>query len=464
MSGLAPLEELMVKCQYSVSRIYIGEAIQAYNVGSNRAAVVATWLAVYFDLAAKTRSLAISGHKEAKVWIEKFDNELSEFRPEQPDTLRPLQNRERSILNDAQTKFGLISRMELTDLKRLRADRHRCAHPAYQSEDELFAPSAELVRSHIRNALEYVLIKPAIRGLLAVNRTIELMSDPGFPTSREGAVETLRSSHLRNLSYDEVSSIATQLIDEWLTLGTDEYTRRQRLAALEALRDLQGAWFAESIGAMIAKHISVESLYPTFRVLTDGRTRKWILDSLNNTSIGRIQRSIRECDLDEKNALQTVLRGLSYPAVAGVSGKRLESLRIDQLSEYRSLIPPDHWLEHSVWRVEHSSSVDTTFNVLNRFIGEPEVFGDLNPDQMKRILQAVAQRSSVNESWATPVFLETLLDSLPREKMGDISLWKCAVASLKVKEERKKALLDRIDQTAVSGPLEDSRTHLTEAK
>ena len=63
------LEDLLNDVRDRESRRYLEEAIRAYNVGAFRAAIVATWVTVAFDLIAKIRQLAVGGDAAANDFI-----------------------------------------------------------------------------------------------------------------------------------------------------------------------------------------------------------------------------------------------------------------------------------------------------------------------------------------------------------------------------------------------------------
>ena len=55
---LIDLDELVAECPDPRSRKYIRESVQCYKAGAYRAAVVACWIAVAFDLVDKIRELS----------------------------------------------------------------------------------------------------------------------------------------------------------------------------------------------------------------------------------------------------------------------------------------------------------------------------------------------------------------------------------------------------------------------
>jgi hypothetical protein len=172
---LRDLDELVLQCRDERAKSYIREAVACYQSGAYRSAIVATWIAVAFDVIDKFRELALAGDNEAVAQIEAFD----EMRA-QNDIPRSLAF-ERTLLDVAKDKFELISPVEHIDLDRLQQDRNRCAHPSMATETEIFSPSAELARVHIRSAVEHLLRHEPSQGKAALGRLVEEVRSPYFP-------------------------------------------------------------------------------------------------------------------------------------------------------------------------------------------------------------------------------------------------------------------------------------------
>jgi hypothetical protein len=62
---LVDIDELALKCRDEAARSYIAEAVQCYKSGAYRSCVVATWIAVVFDIVYKLRELDLTGDKRA---------------------------------------------------------------------------------------------------------------------------------------------------------------------------------------------------------------------------------------------------------------------------------------------------------------------------------------------------------------------------------------------------------------
>lgn len=256
VKGLADLDELVIRCRDTQSREIIAEAIASYHTGAYRAAIITTWLAVYFDIASKFRSLAIGGNLRAQTWVEALERHSARYNPEQPDTASPLLKIERSILNDAASSdFELISSVELSDLKRLRTDRNRCAHPSMQNAEERFQPTAELARTHIRNAIVFVLSRPPIQGRLAVERFLSICSDPGFPLETDEALQVLSNSGIADDPSPKLEKILSRLLGDIFQAATTASQRNQRLAGIGAAHQLFSSGFSESFSTTINDQI-----------------------------------------------------------------------------------------------------------------------------------------------------------------------------------------------------------------
>ena len=176
---LADLDELVLSCRNKASRELIREAVLCYKAGAFRSAIVNTWIAVAFDLVEKLRELALGGDKQADQEVNHF--ELIQGNRDFPGALKF----ERELLNKCRDQFELISALEFTDLERLAEDRNRCAHPNLVRYNEIYVPNAELVRTHLRSAIEHVLQQPPRVGKAALEQLYRDVQADYFPIGAE---------------------------------------------------------------------------------------------------------------------------------------------------------------------------------------------------------------------------------------------------------------------------------------
>jgi hypothetical protein len=188
-TALADLDELMLRCRDDRARAYIAEAVACYRGGAYRAAIVAAWVAVCFDIIDKLRELALAGDKEA-------DNVITDIeKARQTNDITRALRIERELLPLARDKFELLSHVEYVDLERLQQDRNRCAHPSLVSDEQPFTPSGELARLHIYSAVTHLLQHPPVQGKYALERLLREVASDYFPDDVKKATASLSSGH-----------------------------------------------------------------------------------------------------------------------------------------------------------------------------------------------------------------------------------------------------------------------------
>lgn len=444
MVQMADLEELVLGCKNPTSKIYVTEAIGAYHAGSIRASIVTTWIAVYFDLVSKIRSLSAANSQDAIKWIQRFDEDFGKYRPEDPGTIRPLQQREETILNDAQNKFGLITPMELMDLKQLRDDRHRCAHPSMRSLSELYSPSPETARKHLRNAIDFVLSRPAIQGQMAVDRTLELIRDEGFPNTRASAADVLRSSLLSTMKTQELADVVDGVLTTMFDKETQSPGRLQQMSALEGIRDIHPNWFSDTFGSILTEHLTSNTPLPVYLIASYSRSRAWLMPLVETISLGRIRHLLLSIPLSVEYAKESIVSSLWIDDIAEWARKRLQEFRPEIIEEYEPHIPRDIWLDQAIVRIEKSDRVETTYAVLGKQLGSWSSIGELTDNQINRILVASARKDAVRESIATPKFFANFLEYPFRDSYGSKHNWERAIAALRTDDETKSNLLEKV--------------------
>jgi hypothetical protein len=253
-SPLEDLDELILRCRDDRARLYISEAVSSYRAGAFRSAIVATWIAVCFDVIEKFRELALAGDKAAELQVQELDATRRAG-----DLTRALKF-ERELLEVAKVKFELISHLEHIDLERLQADRNRCAHPSLTLDDEAYTPSAELARLHIHSAVTHLLQHPPVQGKFALDRLIQEVESEYFPSTTKDARVAFASGPLRRPRDSLVRNLVL-VFSKSVLKDKPEYKRRMRLtAALHAIQELHPLPYANALS---------ERLSPLFKNLLD---------------------------------------------------------------------------------------------------------------------------------------------------------------------------------------------------
>jgi hypothetical protein len=96
---LADLDELALAVRDNLSRSHIMEAVAAYRGGAYRAAIVATWIAVTYDIIAKIRELAGQDDANALRFIGGLQTAIASR------NIQQLQRIEADLLTKAKPRF-----------------------------------------------------------------------------------------------------------------------------------------------------------------------------------------------------------------------------------------------------------------------------------------------------------------------------------------------------------------------
>ena len=229
---LIDLDELILRCRGEQARLYIADAVACYRAGAFRPCIVATWVSVVFDFIHKLDELALTGDRDAAVKRAEYED------IRRTEDIRRSLKFEEELLDLAKDKFELISPVEYLDLKRLKDDRNRCAHPSMTAYDEVYQPSAELARYHIRNVVTYLLQHPPVQGKAALERLTQEVTSPYFPTRHEDVLVQLRSGPLARPRAALVRNFAQFLLKTLLQDDLDFPSVQRHVAALRAVQTL----------------------------------------------------------------------------------------------------------------------------------------------------------------------------------------------------------------------------------
>ncbi len=136
------------RCDNEKTKPFLADALACYQAGAYREAIVATWIAVVFDIIAKVRELVLTGDKQANAYLARVEKMYQEKDPQK--AISQAQEFERTILEAAKDQFEFLSLLHYKDLLRRHEDRHRCAHPSMHSLEEPYQPTKELVQYHLQ--------------------------------------------------------------------------------------------------------------------------------------------------------------------------------------------------------------------------------------------------------------------------------------------------------------------------
>ncbi|WP_186118649.1 hypothetical protein [Burkholderia gladioli] len=253
--GLSDIEVLALQCRSENARRFVEEAIRCYRAGAYRASIVSTWIAVVFDLVDKIRELSVSGDVNAGAIYARLEQYLQQIDQGNEQGIKSALEFERNILKTCRDSLQFFDQHQYTDLDRLRADRHRCAHPSFQQHGQPYQPSAEQARLHLRNAVHHVMALPPIQGKAALTALRTLVTSAYFPDQTEQAVVLLRASPLGRPTDSLARGFVDMLMFDFVTTGRDLFGRPQVGPALRAALSMHPAQVEPRVRQQISKVI-----------------------------------------------------------------------------------------------------------------------------------------------------------------------------------------------------------------
>lgn len=395
-SLLEDLDELTLRCRDAKARLYIEEAVASYRSGAFRSSIVACWIAVCFDVIDKLRELALAGDREA----EKHVHEI-ELTRRDGDVTRALKF-ERELLSIAKDKFELISPLEFVDLERLQTDRNRCAHPSLTTDEQAYAPSAELARLHLHSAVTHLLQHPPAQGKYALDRLLRDVESEYFPTGAKearvafaaGPLKRPRDSLIRNF----VLVLAKALLND-----KPDYKRRMRLeAAIIATSQLHPRVYSVTLRERLStlfRAVPDESLSSTIYFLRDVKDSWQYLEA---DVVQRIRNYVQKLPASDFEDLEFLLQ---WPQVQAQARQRVNSANRDEIYGALFFGMPTEIADRFITIYLASASFDEANACAKQLMTST---GDFSADHVRRILTEAGSKVQVRGSFQ----LEALIANL----------------------------------------------------
>jgi len=248
--GVTDIDVLALSVRDRESRRLILEAITAYRGGALRSAIMSIWISVVHDVFSKARELSGQGDPAAAAFVGSLDAAIEH------KSVTQMQAIERNLLHTARENLQLVTQHEFDVLKRIQDDRNLCAHPAFVTEDELFQPAPDLVRSHIVHALQCVLVHAPLQGKSALNRIRVDILSPSYPVTRESIGTYVAAKYLNRAKDALVTNLVKVLLKAlFLPDGQDFFPKRRQLAwTLSEVATSKTAIYEEVARPMVATY------------------------------------------------------------------------------------------------------------------------------------------------------------------------------------------------------------------
>ncbi|AUC87027.1 hypothetical protein CW735_01485 [Alteromonas sp. MB-3u-76] len=386
-SPLSDLDELVLKCRDQKAKSYIKEAVDCYKAGAFRSAIVSTWIAVSFDILDKLKELSLAGDKEAEKQIDVF---------EKARRIGDIANSlkfERDILTVCRDKLELISQVEFIDLERLQEDRNRCAHPSMTADGEVFNPSAELARMHVRSAVEHLLQYPPAQGKYALDSLSSEVESEYFPTDIKKAVVAFESSPL-NKARDSLVRNFTVVLLKKLINDPKDYKEIYRLStALNAVgvihRDIYRNTLSEKL-SHILRALEAEKLDRIIPLIS------YVEDSWHHLQADVRQKFQSYVENLPKDKLENIDVFLSIKDLKSFAEKRLRRATRAELDEPLFFIVPSQVSDRIIELYSESRRYEQANNFASTVI---RYAGDYSKEQIQKLIIACGENDQIENSF-----------------------------------------------------------------
>ncbi|MGX2029760.1 hypothetical protein [Methylocaldum gracile] len=409
-SPLSDLDELILKCRDERAKSYIKESVSCYKSGAFRSAIVSTWIAVSFDIIDKLKELSLAGDKEAEKQLEEFEKARKAG-----DIAKSLKF-ERDILAIARDKLELISHVEFIDLDRLQQDRNRCAHPSMTSDGEIFNPSAELVRMHIRSAVEYLLQFPPAQGKYALESLINEVRSEYFPTDVNKAVTAFENSPLFKARESLVRNFVIVLLKKLLNEVSDYKEELRISSALNAVemvhKEIYYATLEDKLSNLI-KALDDSQLYRIFSTLRRLPESWRFLSQDIRQKLDAYVENLPKEKLEELDFL------LTHTGLSSSANKRIQKANRAELSNTLFFDLPKPVGDRIVNLYVESGSFDQA----NSFSSTVTRYAsDFSREQVERVIRACGENYEIKNSFE----VGTVINAMRKNKHvtdAEIDLW-----------------------------------------
>lgn len=325
------VEDLLNEVHDRESRRYLAEAIGAYQAGAFRAAIVATWVAVAFDLIGKIRELDQVGDPTASAFVRRLERAIDN-QAQNPEHLLDI---ERSLIKDAHESFEFIEQRERLQLDRLRQDRHVCAHPAFVRSGEVFVPAPELVRAHLATAVDAVLSKGPTPGKRAIERFKKEISQTSFPEGLDDLANYLRDRYFELGKRVLRRGLAELIVKGCLIAdGADPQVTRRCTLAAHALELIEPSLLSDALAAVITKREQGSGLVDADLLCFSGNLGDMQLawDALPESSHSRVRELLKNASVESLIAHHIFAQELAAEAKDIVEA-RLTDLNREQFAD-----------------------------------------------------------------------------------------------------------------------------------
>lgn len=217
------IENLKEQIFHLKTKEYFEEVVQTYYTNCHRSSVVMLYSVVICDLVFKLQNLrdvyADTTAKKILIEIEKIQTE----NPKSPDW-------ENKLVELIGQRTSMLELSDIENINQLQKHRHLSAHPVLNQTSILFKPNKDNVKSHIRNILEGVLIKPPILSKKIFSELIVDIAENQYRFSdNKELARFLNAKYFKNLRRESLNDIFKKLWKFVFKVDNDECNKNREI-------------------------------------------------------------------------------------------------------------------------------------------------------------------------------------------------------------------------------------------
>lgn len=407
---LSDLEILVNNCRTDIAKQYIQEALSCYNVRAYKSAIITTWIAIVYDILEKIQELARLGDSKAKEIEKMFITIRDNFDKDNPNTVRKLLEFENQILQLAKDKLEIIDSLQFDELNRIKQDRNKCAHPSMHKNGEVFLPSAELARLHIKNAITILLSQEPIQGKAALTTLKQLLCTPYFPREEQKIKLELQNSVLKKAS----KALVNRFIDMvFFDIFEEQLYKSNNYRILRAMYELYPVQTGEKLPQLIIKYfdkVDSESFYLLAAFITFFPEVQ-IFEKLDSAKQNRIESFIRQAPPNQLALF--ICPNLDFGKLKQKIEDRIFGLSTTDIKEMLSAVSPIRRetlfyvvKEKILWEYQHINKWEENNFIFNNLLNN--YFHLLSKQEMQKLFQFICDDEHIKDATSTISMIKQL--------------------------------------------------------
>lgn len=407
---LSDLEILVNNCRTDIAKQYIQEALSCYNVRAYKSAIITTWIAIVYDILEKIQELARLGDSKAKEIEKMFITIRDNFDKDNPNTVRKLLEFENQILQLAKDKLEIIDSLQFDELNRIKQDRNKCAHPSMHKNGEVFLPSAELARLHIKNAITILLSQEPIQGKAALTTLKQLLCTPYFPREEQKIKLELQNSVLKKAS----KALVNRFIDMvFFDIFEDQLYKSNNYRILQAIYELYPIQTGAKLPQLIIKYfdkVDSEAFYLLAAFITFFPEVQ-IFEKLDSAKQNRIESFIRQAPPNQLALF--ICPNLDFGKLKQKIEDRILGLSTTDIKEMLSAVSPIRRetlfyvvKEKILWEYQHINKWEENNFIFNNLLNN--YFHLLSKQEMQKLFQFICDDEHIKDATSTISMIKQL--------------------------------------------------------